>query len=60
MEHLLTDAERDRFEHDGYLLLPHALDAATVTHLLAVTDRETLGTARRTASGCTTSSICMT
>lgn len=40
IRHLLTDSERDQFERDGYLLLPHALDADTVTRLLAVTDRE--------------------
>jgi len=40
LEHLLTDSERDRFERDGFLLLPRALDADTVTRLLAASDHE--------------------
>jgi hypothetical protein len=36
----LTDDERDRFERDGFLLIPGTLDPKTVRRLLAAAERE--------------------
>lgn len=40
LAHALTDAERERFEADGYLLLQSVLDPSTVADLAALADRE--------------------
>jgi hypothetical protein len=40
LAHLLDDAERARFERDGYLLLPGALDEGTLAQVREVAARE--------------------
>lgn len=39
-EHVLSDGERERFERDGFLVLPGVLDAAQVAGLLDAARRE--------------------
>ncbi len=38
IEHCLTDAERDAFERDGFLLVPDALSAVEVDRLIGLVD----------------------
>ena len=39
LEHILTDAERERFNTQGYLVVENALDAAMCARVIAVMDR---------------------
>ena len=40
LDHVLTADEHQRFEHDGYLLVPQALTSDQIARLMAVSDQE--------------------